>query len=45
MKGQSVPSASLLMTPNWEEWWIHRNAVPPYSETWIGWRVGQRGTS
>jgi len=23
MKGQSAPSASLLMTPNWEEWWIH----------------------
>jgi len=23
MKGQSVPSASLLMTQSWEKWWIH----------------------
>ena len=38
------PSASLLMTPNWEEWWIHRKAVLPYSVTWTGWKVGQRGT-
>jgi len=45
MKGQSVPSASLLMTPNWEEWWIHRQAVLPFSETWTAWRAGQRGTS
>jgi len=30
IKGQSVPSASLVMTPNWEEWWIHRKAVLPF---------------
>jgi len=38
MKGQSAPSASLLMTPNWEEWWIHQKAVLPFSldrlESW-----------
>jgi len=44
MKSQSVPSAGLLVTQNWEEWWIHRQAVLPSSETWTGWRVGQRGT-
>jgi len=26
------------------EWWIHWKAVLPFSETWTGWRVGQRGT-
>ena len=40
---QSILSASLLMTQNWEEWWIHQKAVLPFSETWTGWRVGQRG--
>ena len=44
MKGQGVPSASLLMTHNMEEWWIHQKAALPFSETWTGWRVGQRGT-
>ena len=44
MKSQSVPSASLLMAPNWEEWWIPQQAVLPSSEPWTGWRVGQRGT-
>ena len=44
MKRLSVPSASLLVTQNWEEWWIHRKAVLPFSETWRGWRVGHRGT-
>jgi len=29
-----VPSGSLLMTPNWEEWWIHCKAVLPFSESW-----------
>jgi len=43
-EGQSVPSASLLMTQSWEEWWIHQKAVLPFSEIWTGWRVGQRGT-
>jgi len=33
-----------LMTPNWEVWWIHQQAVLPSSETWAGWKVGQRGT-
>jgi len=28
MKAQSVPSASLLMTQNWEEWLIHQKARP-----------------
>jgi len=44
MKSWNVPSASLLMTPNWEVWQIHQKAVLPFSETWIGWKVGQRGT-
>ena len=44
MKGQSVPSASLLITQNWAEWLIHSKAVLLLSETWTGWRVGQRGT-
>jgi len=44
MKRQSVPSASLMKTQNWEEWLIHQKAVLPFSETWTGWRVGQRGT-
>ena len=38
------PQQNLLMTPNWEEWWIHQQAVLPFSETWTGWRVGQRRT-
>jgi len=44
VKQQSVPSATLLMTQNWEEWWIHQVAVLPSSETWTGWRVGHKGT-
>jgi len=28
----------------WEDWWIYQKAVMPFSETWTGWRVGQRGT-
>jgi len=44
MQGQSVPSASLLMTQYWEEWWIRQKAVLPFSVTWTGWRVGRRGT-
>ena len=31
-------------TPNWEVWYIHQKAVLPFSVTWIGWKVGQRGT-
>jgi len=27
MREQNVPSANLLMTQNWEQWWIHRKAV------------------
>ena len=32
------------MTQNWEEWLIQWKAVLPFSETWTGWRTGQRGT-
>jgi len=32
------------LTQNWEEWLIHRKAVLPFSVTWTGWKVGQRGT-
>lgn len=28
--GQSVPSVSLQMIHNWEGWWIHWMAVPPF---------------
>jgi len=31
-------------TALWEEWWIHRQAVLPSSETWTGWKAGHRGT-
>ena len=30
MKGQSAPSASLLMIQNWEEWPIHQRVVLPF---------------
>jgi len=30
---------------SWEEGWHTRKAVLPFSDTWIGWRVGQTGTS
>jgi len=33
MTGQSVPSTSLLMTQNWEDWLIHQKAVLPFRET------------
>jgi len=39
----SVPSASLLMTKNWE-WWIYQKAVPLFREAWTGWRVERRET-
>jgi len=32
------------MTQNWEQWRIHQKAVLPFSETWTGWRAGQKGT-
>jgi len=44
MKRQSVTSASLLMTQNWEEWWIHQKAVLPFRKTWTAWRAEHRGT-
>jgi len=28
----------------WKEWWIHQKSVLPFSMTWTGWKVGQRGT-
>jgi len=31
-------------TNNWEVWKIHQKAVLPFSVTWTGWKVGQRGT-
>ncbi|GAB0209316.1 mitochondrial enolase superfamily member 1 [Grus japonensis] len=34
-RGQSVPSASLLMILSWEEWPTHQKAVLPFSEIWI----------
>jgi len=37
-------SGILLMTQNLEVWWIHQKAVLPFSKTWTGCRVGQRGT-
>lgn len=44
MKGWSMPSASLLMIQDREEWLTHQKALLPVSEIWTGWRVGQRGT-
>ena len=35
---------SLLMIQSWEEWLTHQKAVLLFSETWTGWRAGQRGT-
>ncbi|GAB0183197.1 mitochondrial enolase superfamily member 1 [Grus japonensis] len=35
-RGQSIPSASLLMMQNWEEWLTHQKAVLPFSEIWTG---------
>ncbi|PKU43583.1 rna-directed dna polymerase from mobile element jockey- hypothetical protein [Limosa lapponica baueri] len=43
-RGWSVPSASLLTIQNWEGLLTRWRAVLPYSETWTGWRAGQRGT-
>jgi len=43
-EGSECTLTSLLMTQNWEVWWIHRKAVLPSSETWTGWRAGRRGT-
>ena len=43
-EGMSVPSASLLTIQNWDEWPMHQKTVLPFSETWTGWRVRQRGT-
>jgi len=39
-----APHLMFWMTGNWKEWLIHRKAVLPFSKTWTGWRVGQRGT-
>jgi len=44
VKRSSKSVQDLLMTPNWEEWWIHWQAVLPFSVTWTGWKVGRRGT-
>ena len=44
MKGQSAPSARLLVIRNWDQWLTHQQAAVPFSETWTGWRAGQRGT-
>jgi len=34
----------LLMTQNLQEWHILQKAALPFSETWTGWKAGQRGT-
>lgn len=38
MMGQWVSSASLWMTPNWEEWLICQKVMLPSKETLKGWR-------
>ena len=43
-EGSECTLTSLLMTQNWEVWWIHRKAVLSFSETWTDWSVGRRGT-
>jgi len=45
MTEQSVPSPSLLMIQNWEEWLRHRKVVLPSIRTLTGWKNGLRGTS
>ncbi|KAK4830764.1 hypothetical protein QYF61_013253 [Mycteria americana] len=45
MIGQSVPSAGLLLTLNWEEWLICQRVVLPSRETSTGWRNGLSATS
>jgi len=37
-------ASAYLCESFWEEWWIHQKAVLPFSLTWIGWKVGLRGT-
>lgn len=43
--GQSVPSAGLLMTPNWEEWLVHQRVVVQPRESLTGWNNGLAGAS
>ncbi|GAB0208906.1 mitochondrial enolase superfamily member 1 [Grus japonensis] len=45
MMGQSVPSACLLMTQNWEERLIGQRLILPSRGTLTGWRNGQAGAS
>lgn len=42
---QSVPSASVLVTQNWEEQLTHQRVVVPSRGTLTGWRNGLAGTS
>lgn len=41
--GRGTASANLLIVQNWEEWLIHKKAVPPFSMTWTGCGVGWTG--
>ena len=43
--GQSVPSASLQMTPTWEEQLMRQRVVLPSTGTSSGWGHGLTGTS
>jgi len=43
--GQSVSSASSLMTPDQQEWPIHQRVVLPSEATSTGGRNGSTGTS
>lgn len=42
MMGQSAPSAYLLMTQNWEEWWIHQMVVLHSERTQQAEEMGQQ---
>ena len=41
-EGTECTLSKLAMILNWEEWPTHQKAALPFSETWTGWRVGQR---
>lgn len=45
MIGYLVPSASLEMTPDWEEWPTHQKAVLPSRGFSASWRNGLTGIS
>ena len=43
--GESVPSARLQTTSNWEEWLIGQRVILPSRESSTGWRNGPTGAS